>query len=212
MGHANLSNLSDLWVNLLYAKGKLFIRQAVEVAGNRGETLHASEGEYDADTGMVGQGIEEQVAFMLCTGREANSNWGWSGRWHGPFIEPCLALRSMRPKEYRPGADAIGMLLAIEETEKSLRTAARTHLDYPPVDASLFAIASDAIRDEGQDEWADFIRDLPQIREVYRMWSEDLDAYHDGDYWEVLDRVPFRFCKGKRMGYRDMPRLSNVTH
>lgn len=63
MGHANLDNMSRLFVRQLYAKGSLTIRQAVEVAVKRGETVHASEGEL-SDESMVAMGLEQVVHFL----------------------------------------------------------------------------------------------------------------------------------------------------
>ncbi len=144
MGHANISNLSDLFVNLLYARGKLTIEEAVKTAKKRGETLHASEGEYDADSGMVGVGLNEFCAFLTCDERSARANWGWRGPWDGPFIEPVLELMS------------------------------------------------------------------PELVALYKKW----DANEDGveDLWEQSDQIPWKFCKGKRKIYRDIPRLRNITN
>lgn len=63
MGHANLSNISDLFVRRLYAKGKLSIREAVDALEKAGETLQASEGEY-TDRPMLGMGTGYVVGFL----------------------------------------------------------------------------------------------------------------------------------------------------
>lgn len=197
MGHANLSNLSDLWINLLYAKGKLTIGQAVEVAEKRGETLHASEGEYDADSGMVGMGLEQCCAFLLCDAWSALREWGWSGTWEGPFIEPILDVTGRMPKHFRPDGTLAKLLLACREQ---------------PADEAIHGATGDKIEEDGFPEWVAFVRDLPRLREVYRKWREE-EGYSDSeDEWQTLDRIPWRFCRGKRTGYRDIPRLANITN
>lgn len=197
MGHANLSNLSDLWINLLYARGKLTIGQAVAVAERRGETLHASEGEYDADSGMVGMGLEQCCAFLLCDARSACSYWGWSGPWNGPFIETVFEPDCWMPKRFRPDDTLTKLLRACRED---------------PGSVDMHGIAGDRIEEAGFPDWAAFVRDLPRLREVYRKWHEE-EGYSDfEDEWEIVDRIPWRFCKGKRAGYRDIPRLANITN
>jgi len=62
MGHANVSNLSDLMLRGIYARGKLSLREMVETAMKRGESLHASEGEY-TDEGMIDYGFLELINF-----------------------------------------------------------------------------------------------------------------------------------------------------
>ncbi len=198
MGHANISNLSDLWVNLLYAKGKLTIGQAVEVAERRGETLHASEGEYDAESGMVAYAFEEVADFQSCDAGAATSKYGWRGKWAGPFIEAALELDVWAPKRFRP--------------DRELALLFTAHLDAPQ-DATVYAATADRIEELGLADWAAFVRDLLKISKAYELWNENDDAYHDGDdWWEYLHRVPWRFCKGKRAGYRDVPRLGNITN
>ena len=64
MGHANLENLSELFVRRLYANGRLSIAECTEVAVEKGETLHASEGELEEEC-MISFGFEEVVQFLL---------------------------------------------------------------------------------------------------------------------------------------------------
>ena len=63
MGHANLTNLSHFWNRHLYAKGKLSIHDCAIAAIKKGETLHASEGEYE-DEGMISFGLEFVVDHL----------------------------------------------------------------------------------------------------------------------------------------------------
>jgi hypothetical protein len=63
LGHANVENLSRLFVRRLYAKGQITIAEAVQAAQEAGETLRASEGEYN-DPNMISQGMEEIVEFL----------------------------------------------------------------------------------------------------------------------------------------------------
>jgi len=63
MGHANLTNLSQFFHRRLYAKGKLSLEDAVHAARKAGETLHASEGEYE-DKAMLAFGFEQVVRFL----------------------------------------------------------------------------------------------------------------------------------------------------
>ncbi len=64
MGHANLSNLSEIFVQQLYSKGKLSIKQIADVCIAKGETLHASEGEYE-ERYMICMGLEDIAEFLL---------------------------------------------------------------------------------------------------------------------------------------------------
>jgi len=62
MGHANISNISHFVIRYLYAKGNVSIDDFILQMHRKGETLHASEGEYD-DYGMMGYGVEEVIGF-----------------------------------------------------------------------------------------------------------------------------------------------------
>lgn len=64
MGHANLENLSLVFLRQLYAKGKVSIREAADFAVARGETLHAGEGYLD-DPCMIAYGMEEIASFWV---------------------------------------------------------------------------------------------------------------------------------------------------
>jgi len=58
VGHADLSNLSNLWMRRIYAKGSLSVSEAVDVATKNGEGVHASEGEY-TEPEMLAQAFED---------------------------------------------------------------------------------------------------------------------------------------------------------
>ena len=64
MGHANVSNLSVIFLRRLYAKGKISIREVAKLCVERGEVLNASEGNYD-DEYMICFGLENVVDFLL---------------------------------------------------------------------------------------------------------------------------------------------------
>lgn len=81
MGHANLTNLSKLFVRQLFAKGKVSMRSCVDFAEKNGEELRASEGGYK-DRAMLYMGFEDIVRFLL-------SNHPHDYRKpHSPVIEP----------------------------------------------------------------------------------------------------------------------------
>lgn len=63
MGHANVKELCEFFVKLLYEKRKLSLQEAIEGAVKKGCILGASEGPND-DEGMVGMGIELCVAWL----------------------------------------------------------------------------------------------------------------------------------------------------
>jgi hypothetical protein len=75
VGHANLSNLSNFFINRLYAKGSLSISECIEALQAAGETLHASEGEYDEDS-MLAMGLIDIVHYLTLVGP---SKHGYSG-------------------------------------------------------------------------------------------------------------------------------------
>lgn len=87
MGHANLDNLSTFFVKRLYAKGKLTVKECVEGLMLKGETLHASEGEYDDDA-MLSYGVEQVVRHLL----DYRENEGSRGSKDSPVIEPATQL------------------------------------------------------------------------------------------------------------------------
>jgi hypothetical protein len=64
MGHANLSNISKIFVDLLCKKESISISEVVKELVRRGETVHASEGELD-DHAMLSYACEEVLGFLL---------------------------------------------------------------------------------------------------------------------------------------------------
>lgn len=82
MGHANVKNLSQFFVRRLYAKGTLSISKATKLAVKAGETVHASEGEYD-DEGTVGMCMSA-IVHALASYHEDLVEGSW-----GPIIVPC---------------------------------------------------------------------------------------------------------------------------
>jgi hypothetical protein len=82
MGHANLGNLSNLFVRQLFAKGKLSIREITDIAVAKKETVHASEGELD-DECMLSYSFEEIVGFLLCDHKSSPKSKAT------PVIEVC---------------------------------------------------------------------------------------------------------------------------
>ena len=87
MGHANLTNISQFFVRRLYAKGPMSITQIVQALAAAGETLHASEGEYD-DDGTIGMGVMDVICYLT---KENPSQHDYSGpNGGGPWIVPIL--------------------------------------------------------------------------------------------------------------------------
>lgn len=64
MGHANLTNISEAFNRQLYAKGTVTIAEVAAHCGKHGETVHASEGEYDEDY-MIRMSLENVLDFLL---------------------------------------------------------------------------------------------------------------------------------------------------
>jgi hypothetical protein len=83
MGHANLSNICEFFLKRLYAKGKLSIKDCTVALVEAGETVHASEGEYE-DENMLAFSLEEVVRYLL----EYWENSGSRGKKNSPVIEP----------------------------------------------------------------------------------------------------------------------------
>ena len=67
MGHAHLGNVSEFVIRYLYAKGQVSMDDILQQMHRKGETLHASEGEYD-DYGMMGTGVEQVIGFHRTRG------------------------------------------------------------------------------------------------------------------------------------------------
>ena len=67
MGHAHLGNISHFVIRSLYAKGQVSMDDILQQMHRKGETLRASEGEYD-DYGTMGSGVEEVIGFHQSNG------------------------------------------------------------------------------------------------------------------------------------------------
>jgi len=63
MGHANVSNLYNLFIRRVYAAGRLSIAEAVELAIEKEEWFHASEGDYE-DRSMLAMGFEHVISEL----------------------------------------------------------------------------------------------------------------------------------------------------
>ena len=203
MGHANLTNLSEVFINLLYAKGRLTIGDAVATAIRRKETLHASEGEYD-DDGVLGMGFMDIIAFL--NSRDGRDYTGGRGTWEGPFVVPDWDVCKV-PK---------GVALT-DNIQILIKRCRKVQVAYIPMNTVweerlLFGVCADAIQDAGHDEWAALVRGFPKAYRAYEMWEREADEFHDGDAWEDFDRIRWVFAPGWRKRYRDIPRLSHVTH
>ncbi len=64
MGHADLTNISKCFVDLLFKQKTVTIRQVVDLLISKGETVHASEGRYD-DRYMLSYSCENVLSFLL---------------------------------------------------------------------------------------------------------------------------------------------------
>lgn len=202
MGHANLSNLSDLFINLLYAKGKLTIATAIETAVRRNETLHASEGQYH-DEEMLGIGFMDIINLLNSSdGQGFDNRRNWEGPWVVPDWDVCKPPKGVTP------TDTMRNLL------KQCRKVDVAYIPMCPVweQRELFGVCADAIQDEGHDDWAELVRDFPKCFRAYAMWKMDDEEYYNGDAWEDFDKIRWVFASGWRKRYRDVPRLSHVTH
>lgn len=100
MGHANLTNISEFFLNQLHKKGKLSICECVKVMSEAGETLHASEGEYKEDY-MLAMGLEQIVAYLLTYWENVGKcdlRWQRGGRKLSAVIEPAEELNDEQAK------------------------------------------------------------------------------------------------------------------
>ena len=62
MGHASLGNLRKVFTRRIFAKGRVSVAECIKIAQNTGETVHASEGDYE-DEGTVGAMFGEVVGY-----------------------------------------------------------------------------------------------------------------------------------------------------
>ncbi len=205
MGHANLSNLSEMFINLLYAKGRLTIGQAIETAVRRKEALHASEGEYD-DDGTLGIGFMDIIHLLNSRSGKDYSGVSPTNRWQGPWVIPDWNV-------CKPPKGAV-----LTDTAKNLlKQCRKVDVAYIPVcpvweQRSLFAVCANAVQEAGNEEWAELIRSFPKRYRAYAMWDSDDDEYYNGDAWEDFDKIRWVFAPGWRKRYKEVPRLGSVTH
>lgn len=64
MGHADLTNISTIFVDLLFKQKTVTVRQVVDLLVARGEAVHASEGLLE-DRAMLGYSCENVLSFLL---------------------------------------------------------------------------------------------------------------------------------------------------
>lgn len=197
MGHANLLNISEFFINRLYAKGSLSIDQCADALVAAGETLHASEGEYD-DKDMLAMGLIDIVNYLS---RTDPSRHGFSGpKAGGPWIIPDLNVWYGKVKDVSPLAR--DLLDACSQYE---------------LDPVRYAVAADKLEEDGHTQWAEKVRVAGRRAEVFSQWISDQNSHWDsnedgtGEY-DVFEEIPWRFAPGWRKRYREVPRLSNVTH
>lgn len=205
MGHANLSNLSDLFVNLLYAKGRLSIDDAVTAAVKRKEAVRASEGPH-ADEGTLATAFNDVVAHLTDpTGRGYFHN----GPWEGPWVEPEFLKYAFSYNANRiPESDTVTNLLR----QCSVAYVQRAFGNVLP-DEALFGVCADAIQDLGDDAWALRVRSFPRQYWVWRMRAlKKWDVFDEEVNWKAFDSTKWVFCAGWRRRYKEIPRLSDVTH
>ena len=75
MGHARVDNISHFFVKRLYAKGKLSIHDCTQALVKAGETVHASEGEYEEDY-MLSMMLSQYIHYLT---RKDPTKHGYSG-------------------------------------------------------------------------------------------------------------------------------------
>lgn len=192
MGHANLTNLSRLFIDRLYAKGKLSVREAVEVAIAKGEEVQASEGGY-GDEGTLSMAIE-QIVDHLGRGRVDVPG--------GPFIRPLF-------EPTPPG------FVAKDPDLKGLIAAARER----PDDATTWAVMADRFQELGRDEWAAYVRRTPARVELWTIHCDATDSQNWDWNWDdpdnefsLIDSIWWVFAEGWRKRYRNVPLLGWVTN
>ena len=186
MGHANLSNISEFFINRLYARGQLSISDCAEQLIAAGETLHASEGEYD-DYGMLSFGLAQVIEELTQTG-------------DGSWIVPVLTA-------WHGGKRSITgltrqMLDAIEQGDNDPLTVSGAADRLEEEGFSEWAAKVRALPEQRRvyREW---------IEDRNQSWEWEQDGSGAGN---VFDSIPWRFAPGRRQRYREAPRLSNVSN
>lgn len=194
MGHDNLSNLSKLFVNLLYAKGSITIEQAIKTAIDRGEVLHASEGCYD-DEHMLGYSFE--CIVHLLNSSDGNG-YAHEHNWEGPWIVPCWDL----PKSI----DKLPMRDALKEVIKTIKNR-DVYANY-----HLYRTVSDMLKQEGYPLVAIQVMDIPRNLYLYNLWKNNPEKFEQLEAWDQFDKIRWIFAHGWRKRYKEVPILSNVTN
>jgi hypothetical protein len=193
MGHANLENIHRFFVRRIYALGKVSIAQAFIALEKAGETVHSSEGEYE-DRAMLGMALAEIVAILS----------EYHPREGGPWIEPVLTAW-----HGRRGSVSKTTRRMLDEIEEGAN------------DLTIIGAAADRLEEEGVPAaWPAALRLLRLQRLALEHFEEDGDDMeHDDEHPEdysllgnVFDSIPWRFSKGWRQCYREIPIVGNVTN
>lgn len=181
------------------------IAGAVAAAVKAKEVLHASEGDYD-DEGMLSMAFGEIVGLLA-----SEDGYGWRAeqnddQWEGPWIEP-LFHPTIAPKGVQETATVTNLLAQCAEAFLTVKP-----VQFLPQE-NLFGITADAIQDMGQDAWADRVRDFPRRYWVYHEWKARRYACLDNlENCTAFDAIEWRFTKGWRKRYRDVPRLGSISN
>lgn len=191
MGHANISNIGTFFINRLYAKGTLTITEGVTAMVGKGETVHASEGEYE-DEGMLSFALESQIGFWLDPSSE-----GYRGREPGPFIEPMLSI--WFGKKSALSWHGRKLLKILEE---------QTNATALPDAETTYLMVADKIEEDGQTEWAAHLRILLRQRELLEQFKRsELDNWDmdekEGEY-ALFDAIRWRFAPGWRKRFKEV--------
>ena len=205
MGHANLSNISKFFVRRLYAKGRLSIRECCQQLVNAGEELHASEGRYK-DEEALAIGVVDVVHYLT---RSNPCQDGYSGPDDGgPWIKPSFS----------PIPPPSIMRKLSKTSQSMLRNANRNisgHLLHKSQQDILLVIA-DKVEEDGFQEWAQHIRNLPLQCSAHKDWLHGYDDHFDygepDSKGDAFDNIHWVFAQDYRSHYQDVPLLGNVTH
>lgn len=193
MGHANLTNISQFFVNWLYAKGALSIADCAKALVAAGETLHASEGQYE-DEEILMIGLADVVDYLALENPRRYGYTGPDGN-VGPHIVPVLDVWLGNRSRLTP---AIKVSLRVCESNRD--------------DQGPHEVAADQLSEAGLEAWSAHVRGLLRSRVIYLQWVDEQAGNWDTEEYEIFDAIPWRFAKWWRTRYRDVPILSNVTH
>jgi hypothetical protein len=198
MGHANLRNLSEFFINRLYAKGNVSINDCIQAMQKHGVALQASEAAYDVDA-MLGMGLQDVIHYLALENPQEHGYSGPGREGVGPWIEPVLDVWLGSATQARRLSSTARALL-----KQCVKT---------PEDETQHRATADKLEEEGFTDWSAHVRTLLRQRQLFQQWSEPqgCERWEEAEY-AVFDRIPWRFTKGWRKRYRDVPRLGNVTH